>query len=603
MDPQYYLVIPKILLFLCVTTMIAAESPTTNSPYSACLEAATKSCPPFINFTFPFASSLPKVGCGHPNFQVECTPGSDAVLPIGLNQFKVLSIENPAAPTALRLGFVDPIMQLCSLKANMTLFDLFKSPFYPSYRRKARKASGPPAINVTGCKTSLGWLPCHPCDLIAEFVSGDVVTDLSNAEDLIKNGFKVQWNKTDDWFKNCAECMAKKGICGFNVSKPIKPFLCYPPLLDLYGASVVFGVASVAVSATFHFFKNRSPAIRPDELQDVVVTGEADTNDDDKMKKPLKEVDDHFPTFSYIELEIATNCFDKALILGDGGYGCVYKGYLNNGTIVAVKRMMHQTNTLNQFHNEIRIMAKLKHPNLVCLLGYCKADRDLLLVYEYVSNGTLADHLHGGRRGNHMSLGARVKIALQTARALEYMHFYVTPTVVHRDVKSSNILLQSDLSVKLADFGLSRDLVGMEGTSHVSTAPQGTLGYVDPEYYRSYRLTQTSDVYSFGVVLMELITAMKALNYNAADKAEINLANLALSVIQAGRLLEIVDPSLLPVDEDNMQRKTIEELAELGFMCLAPCKDDRPDMKYVCLKLQQIECCLSSASVTATRLA
>ncbi|KAF3781869.1 Wall-associated receptor kinase-like 20 [Nymphaea thermarum] len=600
MDPQY-LVLSTLLLFLS-TTMVPTAC---ISPYTACSEAANKTCFPFPNFTFPFAPSNPK-GCGHPNFQVECTPGSAAVLTIGYNKFRVLSLENPAAPTALRLGFVDPIVQLCTIRVNMTLFDMFKWPFYPSNRKRATNASGTPAINVTGCRTALGWLPCRPCDLIEQFLSGNVVNDLSNAEDLIRNGFKVEWNQSDDRFRKCKECVAKNGFCGFDASQPTNPFLCYShdtAINDPSGACVVFGIASFAISVTYHFFRNRPPAITPDELQDVAVVGGDDPNDDGKMKKLApKEMDDHFPTFTYAELEIATNSFDKALILGDGGYGCVYRGYLNNGSIVAVKRMMHQTNTLNQFHNEIRIMAKLKHPHLVCLLGYCKADRDLLLVYEYVSNGTLADHLHGARRGNHMSLEARLKIALQTARALEYMHFYVTPTVVHRDIKSSNILLQSDLSVKLADFGLSRDLVGMEGNSHVSTAPQGTLGYVDPEYYRSYRLTQTSDVYSFGVVLMELITGMKALNYNAADKGEINLANLALSMIQAGRLLEIVEPLLLPAEEDNLQRKTIEEMAELGFMCLAPCKDDRPNMKCVSLKLQQIEWCLSSASTTAAKL-
>jgi len=192
----------------------------------------------------------------------------------------------------------------------------------------------------------------------------------------------------------------------------------------------------------------------------------------------------NLPVFSYRELELATDYFDEKRQLGDGGYGKVYLGKLRDGRSVAVKRFHENTcnsNRFKQFDNEVKIMSSMHHCNLVRLFGGCKERQILLLVCEYVSNRTLFDLLHGEQRGkNGLLWDARLKIALETASALAYLHFDNYPPIFHRDVKSTNILLDENMGVKIADFGFSR-LMPLEA-SHVSTILQGTPGYVDPDY-------------------------------------------------------------------------------------------------------------------------
>ncbi|KAJ7259615.1 hypothetical protein O6H91_Y409200 [Diphasiastrum complanatum] len=235
--------------------------------------------------------------------------------------------------------------------------------------------------------------------------------------------------------------------------------------------------------------------------------------------------------FSYRELEISTDYFSETRLLGGGGFSSVYKGILRDGQIVAVKKL-NQWNKqgMHQFHNEVTILSKVRHPNLVQLHGSCVEGRELLLVYEFVPNGTLADHLHGNG-GKGLSWATRLRVAAETARALAYLHDSVCPPIFHRDVKATNILLDASFHTKVGDFGLSR-LVPMEVT-HISTAPQGTPGYLDPDYHESYQLTDKSDVYSFGVLLMEMISAKKAVDISR-ERKEINLASLAISKIQGG---------------------------------------------------------------------
>ena len=267
------------------------------------------------------------------------------------------------------------------------------------------------------------------------------------------------------------------------------------------------------------------------------------------------------PVFTYEELDTSTNRFDSKRKIGDGGFGSVYLGQLNDGRIVAVKHL-HQHHaaaaagrafSTKSFCNEILILSSIDHPNLVKLHGYCSDPRGLLLVYDYVPNGTIADHLHGPKslyRKASLTWQVRIDIALQTAMAIEYLHFFVEPPIVHRDITSSNIFLEKDMRIKVGDFELSRLLVFPESTSssssgYVWTGPQGTPGYLDPDYHRSFRLTEKSDVYSLGVVLLELISGMKAVDHNRA-KRDMALADLMVSKIQMGLLHQVVDPALLP---------------------------------------------------------
>lgn len=250
---------------------------------------------------------------------------------------------------------------------------------------------------------------------------------------------------------------------------------------------------------------------------------------------------------------------------------------LKDGRAVAVKRLYERSlKRVEQFKNEIEILKSLKHPNLVILYGCTsRHSRELLLVYEYISNGTLAEHLHGNRaEARPLCWSTRLNIAIETASALSFLHI---KGIIHRDIKTTNILLDDNYQVKVADFGLSR-LFPMDQT-HISTAPQGTPGYVDPEYYQCYQLNEKSDVYSFGVVLTELISSKEAVDITR-HRHDINLANMAVSKIQNNALHELVDSSL-GYDNDPEVRRKMMAVAELAFRCLQQERDVRPAMDEI----------------------
>lgn len=321
------------------------------------------------------------------------------------------------------------------------------------------------------------------------------------------------------------------------------------------------------------------------------------------------------PVFTFDELESSTNRFDPKRKIGDGGFGSVYLGQLPDTRFVAVKQLHHfhhratvsgggRAFSTKSFCNEILILSSIDHPNLVKLHGYCSDPRGLLLVYDYVPNGTLADHLHGNRslyRNGALSWHVRVDIALQIAMAIEYLHFFVQPPIVHRDITTSNIFVEKDMRVKLGDFGLSRLLALPEkiedseastnnnnsSTGFVWTGPQGTPGYLDPDYHRSFQLTEKSDVYSYGVVLLELVTGMKAVD-RRREKREVALAEMVVSRIQMGLLHQVVDPVLAAVEGGHVVKESVGAVAELAFRCVADDKDDRPDSREVAAELRRI---------------
>ncbi|KAL9260310.1 Wall-associated receptor kinase-like 14-like protein [Drosera capensis] len=292
----------------------------------------------------------------------------------------------------------------------------------------------------------------------------------------------------------------------------------------------------------------------------------------------------NIPLFSYREIERATNCFSEKQQLGTGAYGTVYAGILHNDVYVAVKKIKHRdTESTEQVMNEIKLLSSVSHPNLVRLLGCCVEHGEQILVYEYMHNGTLAQHLQR-ERGNGLPWTIRLTIAFETANAIAYLHSAMNPPIYHRDIKSSNILLDNNYQSKVADFGLSR--LGIKETSHISTAPQGTPGYVDPEYHQNYQLSDKSDVYSFGVVLVEIITALKVVDFSR-PQSEVNLAALAIDRIGKGRVDEILDPFLEP-NRDAWTLSSINKVAELAFRCLAYHRDMRPSMTEVAEELDQI---------------
>ncbi|XP_031122330.1 LEAF RUST 10 DISEASE-RESISTANCE LOCUS RECEPTOR-LIKE PROTEIN KINASE-like 1.1 [Ipomoea triloba] len=289
--------------------------------------------------------------------------------------------------------------------------------------------------------------------------------------------------------------------------------------------------------------------------------------------------------FSYSELEEATRNFDPFKELGDGAFGTVYYGILGDGREVAVKRLHERScKRMEQFANEISILNRLKHQNLVRLYG-CSSrhNREFLLVYEYIPNGTVADHLHGNRSADRLlTWPIRMKIAVETAAALAYLH---ASDIIHRDVKTSNILLDKNFSVKVADFGLSR--LFPANVTHATTTPQGTPGYVDPDYHECYQLTYKSDVYSFGVVLIELVSSMPAVDMSRHTH-EIYLAKLAMNKIVTGAVDELIDSSLGYEKDTEINRMTTS-VAALAFQCLQSDKDMRPTMEHVLESLKEIQ--------------
>ncbi|KAI3666954.1 hypothetical protein L6452_41995 [Arctium lappa] len=284
--------------------------------------------------------------------------------------------------------------------------------------------------------------------------------------------------------------------------------------------------------------------------------------------------------FTTDELKKATNNFSKDRILGRGGYGTVYKGILPDGSIVAIKksRVMDESQ-IEQFINEVVILTQINHRNVVKLLGCCLESEVPLLVYECVSNGTLFHHIHNNGGMAWLSLDNRLRIAVESAGALAYLHSAASKPIIHRDVKSANILLDENLVTKISDFGASR-LIPLNQTQ-VTTLVQGTLGYLDPEYFHTSQLTDKSDVYSFGVVLLELLTGKKPLCMERSQEQR-NLATYFLVSLKTNKLFQMLDRRV--VREGSLEQ--LQAIAMLVKRCLNMNGYDRPTMKEVAMELE-----------------
>ncbi|KAK2972070.1 hypothetical protein RJ640_010233 [Escallonia rubra] len=283
------------------------------------------------------------------------------------------------------------------------------------------------------------------------------------------------------------------------------------------------------------------------------------------------------------ELEKATNNYAEDRILGRGGYGTVYKGVLPDKRIVAIKKSrVLDENQIEQFINEVIILTQVNHRNVVKLLGCCLETEVPLLVYEYVSNGTLFHHIHDKGGMAWLSWENRLRIATEAADALAYLHSAASMPIFHRDVKSANILLDDLHTTKIADFGASR-LVPLDQTQ-VTTLVQGTLGYLDPEYFHTSLLTGKSDVYSFGVVLAELLTGKKPLCMERTLE-ERNLATYFIMSMKEKKLFQIIEPRV--VREGTLEQ--LQAIAELVRRCLNLSGEERPTMKEVAMELEGLK--------------
>ncbi|KAL2459776.1 Protein kinase superfamily protein [Forsythia ovata] len=280
--------------------------------------------------------------------------------------------------------------------------------------------------------------------------------------------------------------------------------------------------------------------------------------------------------FTLRDLETATSKFSRENIIGEGGYGVVYRGQLVNGTLVAVKRLLNNLGQAEkEFRVEVEAIGHVRHKNLVRLLGYCIEGTHRILVYEYVNNGNLEQWLHGAMSHHgYLSWEARMKILLGTAKALTYLHEAIEPKVVHRDIKSSNILIDEDFNAKISDFGLAK-LLGA-GKSHITTRVMGTFGYVAPEYANSGLLNEKSDVYSFGVVLLEAITGRDPVDYSR-PAPEVNLVDWLKMMVGARRSEEVVDPNI----ETRPSTSALKRSLLTALRCVDPDSDKRPSMSQV----------------------
>ncbi|XP_061989751.1 LEAF RUST 10 DISEASE-RESISTANCE LOCUS RECEPTOR-LIKE PROTEIN KINASE-like 1.2 isoform X2 [Rosa rugosa] len=609
---------PFINLYVLIFFLLSETSFAVDFHYQNC--SVPKSCGG-QNISFPFyIPGQQEAYCGFPGFQLNCSGNEEdgyPTLQLAGNEYLVhnisyrnqtllvsnaaLSDSTDCIPLFQNLTFpTDQYDLVPNQKEIVLLYNCSSALVDESFSEYKIGSCDPKLISRTSSRTSVLALPGDQHQLFANVsdkcgreVAVTPVEDYGTnielgIEEVLSRGFMLKW-----FASNCSRCEDSGGKCGF--SSETYHFSCFCPDRPHAGSckgnrkglklGLGIGLGGAALlgvlAACLFLFRRHKKKLASSNVLSRNISSQP------YSKSDLEGGNAYFgvSVFTYEELEESTNHFDGEKELGDGGFGTVYYGKLKDGREVAVKRLYeHNYKRVEQFMNEIEILTRLRHKNLVSLYGCTsRRSRELILVYEYIPNGTVADHLHGdlAERGL-LTWPIRMSIAIETANALSYLH---VSDIVHRDVKTTNILLDNNFCVKVADFGLSR-LFPLDVT-HVSTAPQGTPGYVDPEYHQCYQLTSKSDVYSFGVVLIELISSLPAVDITR-HRQEINLSNIAINKIQRGLYSELVDSCLGFESDHEVKRMTIA-VAELAFQCLQQDNDARPTMSEVLETLQMIE--------------
>ncbi|KAG2711401.1 hypothetical protein I3760_04G074900 [Carya illinoinensis] len=365
-------------------------------------------------------------------------------------------------------------------------------------------------------------------------------------------------------------------------------YRCVPPnyknkkLFIIIGVSTSLGVLFLIFGGwwSYKVIKKRRRVKRKEKFfkqnGGLLLEQQLSTNNEDNVE--------NIKLFNSKELEKATDCFSADRIIGHGGQGTVYKGMLADGRIVAIKKsnVINEVKLevkLQEFINEVVILSKINHRNVVKLLGCCLETEVPLLVYEFIPNGTLAQYLNGQNEEFPPTWDMRLRIAIEVAGALFYLHSAASSPIYHRDIKSTNILLDEKYRAKIADFGISRS-VAIDQT-HLSTLVHGTFGYVDPEYFQSSQFTDKSDVYSFGVVLAELLTGKKAISSTGMRDTK-SLATFFVSSMEGNNLFDILDNQVL----QEAEKEKIITVANLARRCLNLKGRKRPTMREVAMELE-----------------
>ncbi|XP_009609350.1 probable receptor-like protein kinase At5g24010 [Nicotiana tomentosiformis] len=357
-------------------------------------------------------------------------------------------------------------------------------------------------------------------------------------------------------------------------------------LLIIVGATVGGVVAVlILVSAVVILFCLKSRKAKPVESVDWRVVNANGTSSQSRTTVRTSPIGSTTPDMNLglkiplAQIVYATDNFDPKFMIGEGGFGKVYKGTLRDGVKVAVKRSEPgHGQGLMEFQTEITVLSKIRHQRLVSLIGYCDERNEMILVYEFMEKGTLREHLYSSNEDvgksssrSELSWDQRLEICIGAAEGLQYLHTGLNGPIIHRDIKSTNILLDEHYVAKVADFGLSKS--GPLDLTHISTDVKGSFGYLDPDYIRCMQLTQKSDVYSFGVVLLEVLCARPAVNTHL-PRDQVNLAEWGLSWQKENQLEKIIDPMLAGKIKPNSLRKFGETIEK----CLQEYGTDRPNM-------------------------
>ncbi|XP_010497671.1 PREDICTED: wall-associated receptor kinase-like 3 [Camelina sativa] len=376
---------------------------------------------------------------------------------------------------------------------------------------------------------------------------------------------------------NCGEDTCENIVgtygCKPKTTKPAKPAVFQGVLIGLLGLLFlvvgIFGLFKLIrkrrrIIRSMNFFKRNGGLLLKQQL--------TTTDGSVEMSK----------IFSSRELEKATDNFSINRVLGQGGQGTVYKGMLIDGRIVAVKRSkLVDEDKLEEFINEVVLLSQMNHRNIVKLLGCCLETEVPILVYEYIPNGDLYKRLHDESDDYTMTWEVRLRIAIETAGALTYMHSATSFPIFHRDIKTTNILLDEKYRAKVSDFGTSRSITIDQ--THLTTLVAGTFGYMDPEYFMSSQYTHKSDVYSFGVVLVELITGEKPMSRVRSEEGR-GLATDFLEAMKENRVVDIIDIRI----KDEGKQAQVMAVAELARKCLNRKGKKRPNMREVSMELERI---------------